>query len=93
MYRSLAKAVTRRAGSRVACGPRAGFSGLAEKERGDEARFFARDDAEKLAAMKTKFEAVVAKGDAEELDELMDVLGKWRSALLSGFYVLHSFGL
>jgi hypothetical protein len=75
MLRSAAKVLTRRAGTRVSSVPRAGFSGFAEKERGEEARFFARDDAEKLAAMKSKFEAVVAKGDAEELDELMDVLG------------------
>lgn len=51
------------------------LSSLSEKERGDEARYFAKEDAEKMAAMKAKFEAVVSKGDAEELDELMDVLG------------------
>ena len=46
-----------------------------KKGLSEEARYFAQADAEKIKAMKAKFEDVVAKGDTEEIEELMEVLG------------------
>ena len=49
---------------------------MEKKGASDEARYFAAADAEKIKAMKAKFDTVVAKGDVEEIEELMEVLGK-----------------
>ena len=51
------------------------MSTLEKKGLSDEARYFAQADADKIKAMKAKFETVVAKGDVEEIEELMEVLG------------------
>ena len=86
MIKSAARLLTRRGAFRCTLPTSVrSFSSFSEKERGEEARYFARDDAEKVAAMKAKFEAVVSKGDAEELDELMDVLGMCTIAAYCGY--------
>jgi len=50
------------------------MSSLDKKERGEEARYMAKMDAENIAKMKAKFESVLASGDAAAKEELMDVL-------------------
>ena len=52
------------------------LSSLEKKGLSDEARYFAAADAEKINAMKAKFEDVVSKGNAEEVEALMEHLGK-----------------
>jgi hypothetical protein len=79
MIRGVSKVLSRQAFSRFAVAPvrSASAATFAEKERGEESRYFAREDADKLAAMKAKFEAVVSKGDVEEIEELMETLGTY----------------
>lgn len=78
MIRGCAKVFSRRGGALRASVPRSvrSFSTIEKKGHGEEAKYFAQADAEKVRAMKAKFESVVAKGDSEDIEELMEVLGE-----------------
>jgi hypothetical protein len=74
-----------------------------KKERGDEARYMAEQDAAKIKAMRDKFESVLASGDVEDVEELaatLDVkeakkesvlsqlgLDDWKFALPAGMFI------
>ena len=50
---------------------------FAEKERGEESRYFAAQDAEKISAMKQKVDAILAlEDDHDAKEELVQLLGK-----------------
>ena len=53
------------------------FSSFDKKERGDEARFFAEQEKEKLAAMRAKVEAILASESHEDKEELLEILCKY----------------
>jgi len=78
MIRQLANGVARvasRASSRVVA-PVAirSMSDFNKKERGDEARYFAQEEARRLAEMKAKVEAIMASENHEDKEHLTELL-------------------
>ena len=51
------------------------MSSLDKKEKGDEARFVAMNEAARLAEMKAKVEAIMSSESAEDKEQLEEVLG------------------
>lgn len=67
------------------------FSSLEKKEKGDEARYFAQEDARKLAEMRAKVDTILAQDDSsEEKTELLGLLGKPEILIFHGLTELLS---
>ena len=54
------------------------FSDLQKKERGDEARYFAQEEARRLAEMKAKVEAIMASENADDKEHLTNLLSTYQ---------------
>jgi len=53
------------------------MSDFNKKERGDEARYFAQEEARRLAEMKAKVEAIMASENHEDKEHLAELLCKY----------------
>jgi hypothetical protein len=53
------------------------MSGLEGREKAEEKRYFAQLEAERVAAAKAKFEAILASEDEEAKEELICSLGAY----------------
>ncbi len=62
------------------------MSGLEGKERAEEKRYFAQLEADRVAAAKAQFEAVMASDDADAKEDLIESLGT--SSNIAVFYFL-----
>ncbi len=71
---SVARVATRSAG-RTARPTFRAFSDFQKKERSEEQRYFAAQEAEKIAAMRAKMEAILASDNQQTKEELIDILG------------------
>jgi hypothetical protein len=77
LVRAAQKATTRYGVARCASATTRSMVTLAEKERGEEARFFAKEDAKATADMRAAMEKILAQEDgSESKEQLMEVLGK-----------------
>jgi hypothetical protein len=80
MIRNLASSVARVAtrSARTTRPTFRAFSDFQKKERSEEARYFAQQEAEKIAAMRAKMEAILASDNQESKEELIGILGTCR---------------
>ena len=95
--RGLSKAYTRSVGARKGAGASVrNMVTLNEKERGEEARYFAQQDAKSMADMKKTMNDILDQADgSEEKQELLKILGKqnYRLALLLYFPYIAATGM
>jgi hypothetical protein len=78
MIRNLASSVARvasKSAARTARPTFRAFSDFQKKERSEEARYFAEQEKEKIAAMKAKMEAILASDNQQSKEELIGILG------------------
>jgi hypothetical protein len=92
MIRNLASNVARVASRSAARNSRPtfrAFSDFQKKERSEEARYFAEQEKEKIAAMKAKMEAILASDNQQSKEELIGILGTCRklSSLKNGRFI------
>jgi len=66
------------------------FSDFQKKERSEEARYFAEQEKEKIAAMKAKMEAILASDNQQSKEELIGILGAKQEAPKD---FIHQYGL
>jgi len=87
--RGLSKAYTRSAGARKGVGASVrNMVTLDEKERGEEARYFAQQDAKSVADMKKTMNDILDQADGSaEKEELLKILGKRTFRLVPFFSV------
>ncbi len=84
MIGRFASSVARTTARRAVAMPKSSFrlmSSLEKKERGDEARYFAQQEADRLNEMKAKVEAIMASDDHSVKEHLEEVLGKYYTSL------------
>merc|ERR1719199_1188596 len=70
----VAKVASRASSKGVAPVAMRSFSDFQKKERGDEARYFAQEEARRLAEMKAKVEAIMASENNDEKEHLTNLL-------------------
>ena len=69
------------------------MSTLEKKERGDEARYFAQQEAARLAEMKAKVEAIMASDDDNVKETLEEVLSKCKYSCRNAFVLRFPTGI